>query len=386
MHPHSSSKGRIRMASNQADVDVAFGPKTETKSGREEDQSAAQRDHSDMKPLFVEIAANLLDEQYQGRYNEGKQYHPPDLDAVLRRAWDAGVDRIIITAGNLLESRMALEMARRDPRLFSTVGVHPTRCHEFEDYKEGAEEYMNELEVVMVEGRREGKVVAVGECGLDYDRLHFCDKEIQKKWFERQFALAKKSGLPMFLHLRAATTDFLDIIRRQQENFSAGVVHSFDGSYQDLRDVLEIPTLDIGINGCSLKKRDNIIVAASVPIERLHLETDCPWCDIRPSHAGSTAIQKAPMKVIPAKDRKKHDPECLVKGRNEPCNVYAIAEVVSSARVTFGGSVDYDRGVVKKARDDDDSMPLVVPTDEQVKALADQVYKNSMRMFFSSTE
>ena len=84
------------------------------------------------KPLFVDIGANLLSEMYQGTYR-GKERHEADLDDVLKRAWAGGLDRIIVTGGTLAESREALVLARTDSRLFSTVGVHPTRCGEFGD-------------------------------------------------------------------------------------------------------------------------------------------------------------------------------------------------------------------------------------------------------------
>jgi TatD DNase family protein len=98
-------------------------------------------------PLHVDIGANLLDGKYQGEYN-GSKYHEADLDAVLQRAWAVGVEKIIITAGTLSESRQALELARTDERLFCTVGVHPTRCGEFEAFAEGPEAYMAELSSV----------------------------------------------------------------------------------------------------------------------------------------------------------------------------------------------------------------------------------------------
>lgn len=95
----------------------------------------------------ADIGANLLDSMYQGEYG-GKEVHAPDLPAVLERAWASGVEKIIITAGTLAESRQALELARTDERLFCTVGVHPTRCGEFQAFPEGPDAYMAALSAV----------------------------------------------------------------------------------------------------------------------------------------------------------------------------------------------------------------------------------------------
>ncbi|KAM0842037.1 hypothetical protein ACQ4PT_058617 [Festuca glaucescens] len=86
-----------------------------------------------------------------------------------------------VTGGSLKESREALEIAETDGRLFCTVGVHPTRCGEFEESGD-PEGHFQSLLVLAKEGIQKGKVVAVGECGLDYDRLHFCPSDIQKKY------------------------------------------------------------------------------------------------------------------------------------------------------------------------------------------------------------
>ncbi|EIE19330.1 Mg-dependent DNase [Coccomyxa subellipsoidea C-169] len=264
---------------------------------------------------------------YSGQYN-GKEYHASDLQAVFRRSYAAGVEKIIITAGSLSEARAALELARTDERLFCTVGVHPTRCTEFESYSQGPEAYLEALQHLAIEGSAEGKVVAIGECGLDYDRLQFCDKATQLKYFRAQFQLAGLTKLPMFLHLRAAAEDFLEVLQEQHSSMPAGVVHSFDGSAAELQSLLSFPSVYIGVNGCSLKTEENLAVAASIPDDRLMLETDCPWCEIRPSHASRAHVKTA----LPAKDKKKHDDECLVKGRNEPCNLVQVLEAVSGLR------------------------------------------------------
>lgn len=81
---------------------------------------------------------------YSGVYHD-KTCHEPDAAAVLQRAWNAGVEKIIITAGTLQEAKDALEFSQRDHRLFCTVGVHPTRCGEFESHPEGPEAYFQEL-------------------------------------------------------------------------------------------------------------------------------------------------------------------------------------------------------------------------------------------------
>lgn len=80
-----------------------------------------------------------------------------------------------------------------------------------------------------------------------------------------------------------------------------------------------------GINGCSLKTEENLAVMAQIPVGRLLLETDSPYCDVRPSHAGKRYVST----THPAKDKKKYDEGMLVKGRNEPCNIVSVFEVVS---------------------------------------------------------
>lgn len=162
-------------------------------------------------------------------------------------------------------------------RLFCTVGVHPTRCGDFESYSDGPEAYLQALLKLAVEGSNEKKVVAIGECGLDYDRcvfldlfvgstvccdvqsthgthgnalglcrLHFCDKDTQRKYFRQQFQLAAATRLPMFLHLRAAADDFMQILSEERSSMAAGVVHSFDGTTAEVESLLKFNDIYIG--------------------------------------------------------------------------------------------------------------------------------------------
>eukprot|EP00898_Chlorokybus_atmophyticus_P001064 jgi/Chlat1/1959/Chrsp157S02269 len=269
------------------------------------------------------MAFKFIDSMFRGVYH-GKAAHPPDLHRVLGRAWDAGVERIMITGGTLAESGEALESAESDARLYSTVGVHPTRTLELENAPD-AESYLASLTKLAKEGAARGKVVAIGECGLDYDRLQFSPKEVQIRWFERHFEVAQSTGLPMFLHLRAAAGDFVEALQRNRDRFRGGVVHSFTGTADEAQQLLSFPNVYIGINGCSLKTEENLQVLDSIPVERMMIETDAPWCDIRNSHAGSKHITTK----WPVKAKEKWEEGSTVKGRNEPCHIRQVLEVIA---------------------------------------------------------
>lgn len=166
-----------------------------------------------------------------------------------------------------------------------TMGCHPTRCNEFQS---DPDKYFLQLCNAIEENR--SKVIAIGECGLDYDRLHFCTADVQKQYFERQLDLVDKYKLPLFLHCRNSANDFYDIIKRNSAKITnGGVVHSFDGTLEEAQKYIELDFF-IGINGCSLKTDDQLKVVAAIPNERILLETDCPWCAIRPSHAGMVFV------------------------------------------------------------------------------------------------
>lgn len=298
---------------------------------------------------FIDIGANLTDTMYQGEYN-GSSKHPPDLDSVLSRARAAGLVKMMITGGNLEESKKAIELSKTHDDLYATVGCHPTRCNEFdrEDGEDGPQAYFEKL-LELIE-QNKSRVVAVGEFGLDYDRTKFCDKDVQIKYFVKQLDLCEATGLPLFLHCRNAGEDLVKVLAANKERLAGGVVHSFDGTEEERDSILQLGFY-IGINGCSLKTQENLNVMAGIPTDRLMIETDCPWCEVRPSHAGHKFINTGKEKA-PAVDKKKWKEGATVKGRNEPHNIQQVLDIIAAVR------------------------------QEDPHVLAKQIYDNTNKLFF----
>ena len=207
-----------------------------------------------------------------------------------------------------------------------------------------------DLSALIEEGMASRCVVAIGEAGLDYDRLQFCEKKDQMTGFLLQIDLAAKYGLPMFLHNRNTDGDFVATVRAHREKLTGGgVVHSFDGSMQEMLELVDLGFY-IGVNGCSLRQHENLQVAKAIPLERLLIETDAPYCGIKNTHAGSSLVQT----TFPRKKKEKWEAGCLVKDRNEPCTIVAVVEVLAHIR-----GMDQNE-------------------------LADAIYQNSRRLFFPS--
>lgn len=274
---------------------------------------------------LIDIGANLLDPMFMGVYN-GKQKHESDLSLVLERAHQNGVESIIITAGNETDSQKAQEFITKyqqttPVKLFTTVGVHPTNALEMED---NVEQHIDNLRKLL----KSDHVVAVGEFGLDYDRLQYATKDAQLRCFEAQLCLAEESGKPLFLHSRNAEPDMSRLLRKHRHRFKQGVVHSFDGSCDEL-DVLLSLDLFIGVNGCSLRTEENLEVVKRIPLDRLMLETDAPWCEMRPTHASYSMIKTfLPLKKKPDKFEWGEG----VKGRCEPWMMRQVLEVVAAVK------------------------------------------------------
>ncbi|MEO8065393.1 MAG: TatD family hydrolase [Candidatus Doudnabacteria bacterium] len=190
-----------------------------------------------------------------------------DRDDTVKRSLDAQTWMINVGTDSA-SSKIAVDMADKYPEgVFASVGLHPTESEIFDDsgYETGLSE----------------KVVAVGECGLDYFRLPEEGREAairkQKTEFVKQLDFAKKHGLPVIIHCRDAYPDLLEILKKEYSGFQ-GVVHSFTDSWDTARQFLDLGFY-IALNGIlTFDKTGRLAeVVEKVPFEKLLTETDAPY-------------------------------------------------------------------------------------------------------------
>lgn len=150
------------------------------------------------------------------------------------------------------------------------------------------------------------------------------------------FSLASQSKLPMFLHNRSSHKDFIEIVERNVHLIPrlptgelAAVVHSFTGSSSEAQELVQLGFF-IGINGCSMKTMDNLEVVKNIPLERLMVETDAPWCEIKQTHAGFSLVSQ--QNDFSSVKKEKWNENSLVKGRNEPCMISKVADIIAAIK------------------------------------------------------
>jgi TatD DNase family protein len=214
-----------------------------------------------------------------------------DREAVVERAREAGLVAILNVGGDLASSRAAVALAERYGFIYAAVGVHP------HDARTVTPAVLDDLRTLS----RHPKVVAIGEIGLDYYR-DLSPRPVQRQAFADQLALAAELGLPVIVHSREALDDVLAGLCGWEDT---GVLHSYSGGLERLEEVLELG-FSIGISGpVTFPKAERLrAVAEAVPLERLLVETDCPY-----------------LTPVPYRGR-----------RNEPAYVRYVAQAVARAR------------------------------------------------------
>ncbi|HMO80075.1 MAG TPA: TatD family hydrolase [Pyrinomonadaceae bacterium] len=211
---------------------------------------------------------------------DGSQFDG-DRDEVIERAREAGVAAMLnVGTGDPRSDdfRRAVAVAEKYENVYASVGVHP---HDAELYDEGAEEHLIEL------AKSSEKVIAWGEIGLDYYYDH-SPRDVQMDVFRRQIRVAKGLGLPIIVHSRDANDDTVQILTeeyseksedsKQEAENSLGIMHCFGGTAEMAKALIPLGFLISFAGNVTFKKAEELRGAArAVPLEKLLVETDCPY-------------------------------------------------------------------------------------------------------------
>lgn len=183
-------------------------------------------------------------------------------------------------------AELNLEIARQFPEMCKmTLGVHPYHAGEIYEgsgSRDEPNEYLSSLREMAKEllTEKPSPLVAFGEIGLDYIYLDRADKATQQRAFHDQLELATQFDLPLFLHVRESTPDFISINKPYLARLPrGGLVHSFAGSKEEMLQLVELG-LDISVNGVSFRTEEQIDMVTHIPLDKLQLETDAPWCEV----------------------------------------------------------------------------------------------------------
>lgn len=195
-----------------------------------------------------------------------------DRCEVIKNAYDNGVKRIINVGADRHSIHTSLELAQKYDFIFNSCGIHP---HE-------AKTYNDKIEGELLEIAKDPNTVAIGEIGLDY---HYDNspRDVQKKVFARQVGLAGDLGYPIIIHDREAHKDCLDILTAVKPTSLTGVFHSYSGSSEMVKTIMKMGFY-VSFTGVITFKnaRKTIEAAKVVPIDRLLVETDCPYLSPEP--------------------------------------------------------------------------------------------------------
>ncbi len=215
---------------------------------------------ADTKYKLIDSHCHLTFEQYA------------DIEAVLKKSIDAGINGWITIGTDISESSKAVELASRFENIYATAAIHP------HDAKSADKQALKELKVLT----QNKKVVAIGETGLDF-HYDFSTPQQQKDCFQRHLEIAAELNLPVIIHSREAFEDTVKILDKFSKSLKKVVFHCYSGSVEQAKTVLDKGWY-ISLTGAvtfknAVKTQE---VAKLVPIERLMIETDCPYMSPEP--------------------------------------------------------------------------------------------------------
>ncbi len=209
-----------------------------------------------MKYPIIDTHAHYDDEQFD-----------KDREKLLTILPEVGIELVVNVGASIESSKTTIALTKKYPHVYGAVGVHPSNTEELN------EENFQWLS----QAARQEKIVAVGEIGLDY-YYDEPDRQIQKKWFERQIELAENMGLPIIIHSREAARDTYEIMKANHCENIGGVVHCFSYSVEMAKLFLDMGFY-LGLGGVVTFKNAKTVkeVASYVTLDRIVLETDCPY-------------------------------------------------------------------------------------------------------------
>lgn len=230
-----------------------------------------------------------------------------DRDEILKACQEQGIEYIVNVSASLSSVKTTLALAEQKDFVYAAVGVHPDEVGELNE----------ETFAWLKEQCRRPKVVAVGEIGLDY----YWDKEqheTQKYWFRKQMELAKELGLPMIVHSREAAADTLAAVKEVHTPKLRGVIHCFSYAPEMAREYLEMGYY-LGIGGVVTFKNARKLkeVVEMTPIDKILLETDCPYLAPEPNRGKRNSSLNLPYVAEAIARLKGIEPEEVIRITNE---------------------------------------------------------------------
>ncbi len=206
-------------------------------------------------PVLIDTHAHLDFDRFDG-----------DREDVIRRAAEAGVAAVLTIGIDHRSSQAAVRLAESHPALFAAVGVHPHDASGLTD------EQFADLKALLEHPR----VAAVGEVGLDY-HYNYSPPEVQRRVFRRFIDAALEAQKPLIIHTREADEDILALLRERKRSGWSGVFHCFSGDERMAEKVLELGFHISFTGSITFKNARSLPVLKSIPLERLLVETDCPF-------------------------------------------------------------------------------------------------------------